>query len=484
MKVLFVASEGVPFIKSGGLGDVIGALPKALRKHDIDVRVIIPLYRDISKDYKDNMSFLKSIVVKLAWRNQYCGIFQTEYEGVKFYFIDNEYYFKRDRLYGYGDDAERYAFFSKSVLDILPEIDFRPDIIHCHDWHAGLVSVFLKTHYKYSEFHKNILTLFTIHNLHYQGIFSKEILKNILDLDDEYLTIDTLEYYGDINCMKGGVIFSDILNTVSKSYAEEIKYPYFGEGLDGILRKRFNDLKGIVNGIDYDMYNPKTDPYIYKNYDSNNLDFKNQNKINLQRELELNVNGSKPIVGIVSRLVSGKGMDLIAHILEELLCSTDIQIVVLGTGEAKYEDVFKSMSYRFPERVSANITFHDQLAHKIYAGSDILLMPSRFEPCGLSQLIALRYGTIPVVRETGGLKDTVYSFNENTMEGNGFAFKNYNAHDMLFTLKRAISIYEKKDIWTNLVKRAMGCDYSWNNSAKEYIELYMYLINNRGGCLC
>ncbi|AFS77673.1 glycogen synthase GlgA [Gottschalkia acidurici 9a] len=472
MKVLIVASESVPFIKTGGLADVIGSLPKALKDKNIDVRVMLPLYKDIIFKYGEKLKYKTNKNVQLSWRSQYCGIFEMEYDGVIFYFIDNEYYFKRDGVYGYYDDAERFAFYSKAVLDVLPILDFKPDILHCHDWHTGLVSVFLKTHYMHNDFYKNMKTLFTIHNLHYQGVFSKDILRDILDLGEENFTIETLEYSGAVNCMKGGIVFSDLISTVSKTYAKEITYPYFGEGLDGILRKREGDLRGIVNGIDEKLYDPQNDPYIYHNYNLETIENKVKNKLKLQEELSLNLNENTPIISIVSRLVDIKGMDLVIHVIEEIMNTLDVQIVILGTGDKVYEDTFKYMEYKYSGRISANIMFNNELANKVYASSDMLLMPSRLEPCGLSQLIALRYGTIPIVRETGGLNDTVKFFNKATGEGNGFTFKNFNAHDMLFTIKKAIDTYRNEDMWNKIISNAMKEDYSWDNSALEYIELY------------
>lgn len=473
MNILFAASEGVPFIKTGGLADVIGSLPKALKKYGLDVRVMLPKHGGIQESFKEKMTTRQVINVPLSWRNQYCGIQEMEYDGVHFYFIDNEYYFKREGLYGYNDDPERYAFFSKAVLESLPHLGFKPHILHCHDWHTGLVSVFLKAHYGGNPFYSDIKTVFTIHNLHYQGVFSKSILGDILGLGDEYFNIDGLEYYGSVNCLKGGLVFSDKLTTVSKTYADEIKYPYFGEGLDGILRKRQCDLTGILNGIDYDEYNPYTDRLIYAVYE-NGAENKKENKIRLQQELGL-PQRDVPLMGMVTRLVDSKGLDLVNCVLNEIL-DMDVQMVVLGTGEKKYEDMFKYYAYRYCDKMSANIRFDNTLAHRIYAASDLFLMPSRFEPCGLGQIIALRYGSLPIVRETGGLKDTVVPYNEYTEEGNGFSFTNYNAHDMLYTIRRAVGFYYDKDKWNRIVKNAMDSNFSWERSAGEYEKLYRSMI--------
>lgn len=479
MKVLFVAAEGVPFIKSGGLADVIGSLPKALKEKDVNVKVILPLYKEITEKYGDKLKYKTNINIRLAWRNKYCGVFKMKHEGVSFYFIDNEYYFNRDGIYGYFDDAERFAFFSKASLEILKVIDYKPDVIHLHDWHTAFASVFLKSHFLYDDYYKDMKTLFTIHNLHYQGVFSKEILGNILDIGEEHFTNESLEYHGAVNSMKGGLFYSDKISTVSKTYAKEITYSYFGEGLDGVLRKRERDLTGIINGIDEKEYNPADDEYIYKEYSYKNIENKLENKIKLQEELNLEVNKEIPMIAIVSRLVAIKGIDLIMHIMEEMLDTLDVQVVVLGTGDKKYEDGFKYFENKYKGKLSANIKFNNELAHKIYAGADMFLMPSQLEPCGLSQLISMRYGTIPIVRETGGLKDTVKYYSKETNEGNGFTFNTFNAHDMFFTIKKAIEAYQDKNVWKKIVKNAMKADYSWDKSADEYIEIYKDLIKER-----
>ena len=475
MKVLFVASEAVPFIKSGGLADVIGSLPQALKKKKLDVRVILPLYKEISSKYDKELKFKTNINVRVGWRNKYCGVFEMKKDGVIFYFIDNEYYFNRDGLYGYFDDGERFAFFSKAALEILPSIDYKPDVVHLHDWHTALGSVFLKSHFLDNEYYKDMKTLFTIHNLHYQGIFPKSILENLLGLGEEHFTFDSLEYNGAVNSMKGGLLYSDKLSTVSKTYAKEITYPYFGEGLDGVLRKRQEDLTGIINGIDEVEYNSEKNKHIYKEYSYKKIEDKLKNKVRLQEELKLEVDENIPIIAIVSRLVAIKGMDLIMHVMEELLNTVDVQVVVLGTGDKKYEDGFKYFEGKYKHRVSANIAFSSEMAHKIYASADMFLMPSQLEPCGLSQLISLRYGTIPIVREIGGLSDTISYFNKQTGEGNGFTFKTFNAHDMLFTIKDAVEMYHDKKNWKKIIVNAMTGDYSWDKSADEYIKIYKEL---------
>ncbi|WP_425059567.1 Glycogen synthase [Sporomusa carbonis] len=471
IKVLFVASEAAPFAKTGGLGEVIGSLPKELKKQGVDVRVILPKYSSITAEFTAQMTKKAALTVPVGWRRQYCGLYELEYQGITWYFIDNEYYFKRENLYGYYDEAERFAYFCRAVLKALPQLDFTPDIIHCHDWQTGPLAAMLKAQYRIRDEYSNIKTVFTIHNLMYQGIFPGDILGDLLGLPSSMFTADGLEFYGQVNFLKGGLAFCDSITTVSKSYAQEIQQPYFGEKLEGMLRKRHTDICGIINGIDYDVYNPTTDPDIYTNYTWRGTVKRLDNKLKLQAELRLPVGKHIPLIAIVSRLVSSKGLDLIAHVMEELL-ALDVQLVVLGTGEGQFESLFANAARRHPDKVSANITFSESLAHKIYAGSDLFLMPSRFEPCGIGQLIALRYGSIPVVREVGGLRDTIRPFNPETGEGTGFTFINYNAHDMLYAIEQAVSLYRSRGVWAKLVKNAMRADNSWRRSAAEYRDLY------------
>lgn len=465
------ASEASPYAKTGGLADVLGSLPSALIGQGADVRVIMPKYGTIPENLRGEITHLCHIYVDLGWRHQYCGIEQAQYHGVTYYFIDNEFYYKRDSLYGYGDDCERYAFFCKAVLAALPLLDFTPDILHCHDWQAGMIPVLLEAHYHNIEGYEGIATVFTIHNLRYQGIHGIESFKEWFDLEDSYFTNDKIEFYDAASFMKGGLTYSGKLTTVSETYVQEIKNPFYGEHMEGLLSARQSDLYGIVNGIDYEEFNPKKDTFIYQTFSKSNLTGKAVNKAALQRDLKLTVNEDIPMIGLISRLVDQKGLDLIACVLEEIL-SEEVQLVILGTGDKIYEELFKAASLRYPGKVSANIRFDNGLAHKIYAASDLFLMPSLFEPCGLGQLISLRYGTLPIVRETGGLKDTVVSYQEETKEGNGFSFTNYNAHDMLYTIKRAIDIYHRKTLRNKLIKTAMSCDYSWQSSAGKYLELY------------
>lgn len=471
LKVLMIASEATPFAKSGGLADVLGSLPAALLKQGVDARVIMPKYGTIPSALKDRIFHKHTIYVKVGWKNQYCGIEQAEYNGVTFYFIDNEYYFKREGLYGYYDEAERFAFFCRAVLEAIPFLDFTPAVLHCHDWQAGMVPVLLEAQYRHLDAYRDISTMFTIHNLKYQGEFTIPTFREMFGLGEEYFTPDKLEFYGNASFLKGGLVYSHVLTTVSSTYAEEIQNFFYGERLEGLLRARRSSLHGIVNGIDYEEYNPETDRYLYQNFNAENLAAKEENKTALQHELGLPVNKETPIIGLISRLVDQKGLDLVACVLEEILAE-DIQLLVLGTGDHQYEQMFREAAFRHPDKVSANILFDNALAHKIYAASDLFLMPSLFEPCGLGQLISLRYGTLPIVRETGGLKDTVLSYNEITGEGNGFSFTNYNAHDMLYTIRRALKFYKDKEIWINLQRAAMSGDYSWQSSAAKYIDLY------------
>ncbi|SMD13755.1 glycogen synthase GlgA [Sporomusa malonica] len=471
VKVLFVAGEAAPFIKTGGLGDVVASLPKELRQQGIDARIIIPKYGAISEKIKNRMTTKTAFRVPMSWRLQYCGLEELEHDGVPFYFIDNEYYFKRAGIYGHYDDAERYAFFSRAVLEALPYMNFQPQIIHCHDWHSGMVSVFLTAHYRSNPFYQRIRTLFTIHNLKYQGVFSKEIMVNLLDLGWEYFTPSGVEFYDQVNFMKGGLIFSDLLNTVSPTYAHEIQHAYFGEKLEGVLANRRLDLSGIVNGIDYTNYNPAVDPSLFVNYDWQTRARKNKNKVELQKMLGLTVAADKPLLFMNSRLIEAKGLDLVLRVLNEILAS-DAQMVILGQGDEHYHHTLWHAAWLHHDRLAAIIPYREDISRKAYAASDLFLMPSRYEPCGIGQLIAMRYGSLPVVRETGGLNDTVLSYNENTGQGNGFSFTNYNAHDLLATIRRAISFYHNKEVWNKLTARVMRTDNSWRVSAGKYRELY------------
>ena len=481
LKVLFAASEAMPFVKTGGLGEVIGTLPTEMKRQGMDVRVILPKYQKIPIRFKEKMKLQAEIKVSVGWRQQYCGISYLDYNGVPCYFIDNQQYFERPGLYGYYDDGERFAFFCRAILEVLPYLDFFPDILHCHDWQTGMVSALLKAHYCHRPEYQKLRTVFTVHNLRYQGIFPKEILPDLLGLDWSYFTIDGVEFYDKVNFMKSGLAFSDKISTVSETYAREIQQSFFGEKLDGLLRKRRDDLTGIINGIDYDIYNPAQDKNIVIQYDRKTLEGKKRNKSELQKRLGLPVR-DVPMAAIVSRLVDAKGIDLVGRILGEILSIEDMQLVIMGTGEERYQHLFQLAGWLHPDKISANIYFDEPLAHWIYAGADILLMPSLYEPCGISQLIAMRYGTIPLVRETGGLKDTVQPYNQFTGKGNGFSFANYNAHDMMYTLRMALAVYrENIEVWEKIMKNAMTSEYSWQQSARRYQLLYSKLYLETGG---
>lgn len=472
LKVLFVASEAVPFSKTGGLADVAYALPKALRNLEVDARIMISKNFNLMPEIEEKLELLTHFEVEVGWRKQYVGIETVEYEGIPYYFVDNEYYFKRNNLYGYYDDGERYSYFSKAVLESIKYINFIPDIIHVNDWHTGIIPLLLQESYGHYEKYKDIKTVLTIHNLKYQGVFGQEVLGDLLNLGGHYRTDSRIEFYGDVNYLKGGIHFANAITTVSETYAQEIGYEFFGERLDGDLRSNSAKLKGIVNGIDYDQYNPKTDPLIYKNYDGRSLKSKKDNKTYIQEKLKLPIQPDVPMIGMVTRIVDMKGFDLIEHVFHEIL-SQDVQMVVLGTGSTHYENMLKYFASIYPNKLRVMLEFNNQMAHQIYASSDMYLMPSLFEPCGLSQLIAMRYGTIPIVRETGGLKDTVGPYNQFTGEGTGFTFKNYNAHEMLFQIQEALKLYySEAETWKNMVKRAIKVDSSWKKSAKIYKKLY------------
>ncbi|MBQ8303768.1 MAG: glycogen synthase GlgA [Clostridia bacterium] len=471
MKVLFAASEALPFAMSGGLADVAGALPKALRKRVIGCRVVMPLYETVSEELRSQMRFITSITVPVAWRRQYCGIFEAKVGSVTYYLLDNQYYFKRPNLYGYYDDAERYAFFSRAVLEILPYIDFKPDIIHCNDWQTGMVPVYLNMFYKFDPFYADIKTVFTIHNIQYQGKYGHDLLEDVLGLPKE--NSDVVDYDGCVNIMKGAIMCCDKITTVSPTYSKEILDPYYSHGLDYVLKDKQDRLTGIVNGIDVDVYNPETDAMIFKNFSASDMSGKAVNKAELQKALKLPQRADVPLIGIVSRLVEHKGFDLVKAVFEELL-QEDVQFAILGSGEWTYETFFYEMSKKYPEKVGLKLGFVPDLAHKIYAGADIFLMPSKSEPCGLAQMVALRYGTIPIVRETGGLNDTIKDSGDGV--GNGFTFKNYNAHEMKDTILRAVDGYKNKEGWGILKNRAVSCDNSWNASAGSYISLYKELL--------
>ena len=472
MNVLFVVSECVPFAKSGGLADVAGSLPKELKKLGHEVRVLLPKYGTIPAHFFDSAKRIAEFEVQLSWRRQYCGIYELEYDGVIYYFMDNEYYFHRPKLYEQFDDGERFAYFCKAAVETLYHIPFLPDIIHTHDWHTGMIPFLLKTQHQHTKL-AHVKNVFTIHNLMFQGIYEKAFLGDVLGVHYDYF--NQVEFDGCVNFMKTALTYSDAITTVSPTYKEEIKTAYFGERLEGILQSRNQDLYGIVNGIDHDLYNPKNDQALASLFSANNLAGKKINKKKLQEYFNLPVDEDKPVIAVVSRLTKQKGFDLVRAVFHEIM-QQDVQFILLGTGDPEFEHFFGYSAQWYPDKCRVHIGFNEDLAHQIYAGADLFLMPSKFEPCGLSQLIAMRYGTLPIVRETGGLRDTVQPYNEYTGDGNGFSFTNFNAHDMLYTIQRALSFYEKPDVWKRIVKNSMEKDYSWARSAIEYERLYTDLI--------
>ena len=480
-KILFAASECVPFIKTGGLADVCGALPKTFDKKEWDIRVVIPNYTCIPWDFRSQFSYVTHFYMSCGSyiRDKYVGVLEYELDGITYYFIDNEEYFNCQVPYGdIRYDIEKFCFFDKAVLSMLPLIGFQPDIVHCHDWQTGLIPVFLKNEFMGDPFFWNMKSILTIHNLKFQGVWDIETLEGCTGFPKDLFTPDKLEYKKNGNMLKGGLVYADYITTVSDSYAIEIQSPEYGEGLNGLLYARRLDMQGIVNGIDYDVYNPRTDGKLYVNYDASDFRKKKwQNKTKLQQELGLTVDKKKYMIGLISRLTDQKGLDLIRYVMDRV---TDefTQFVVIGTGDPQYENMFRSYAWKYGDRISANICYSDDLAHKLYAAADAFLMPSRFEPCGLTQLISFRYGTVPIVRETGGLRDTVKAYNEYENSGDGFSFRNYNGEEMLNIINYSKHIYfDKKKQWNQMVDRGMANDYSWNRSRGRYEEIYDYLIN-------
>ncbi len=476
MKVLFAASEGAPYIKTGGLGDVIQGLPVELAKNkENEIYLFLPFYESIKTNPNFDIEFVTDFSVPLSWRNQHCGLFKakSKQDNLQYYFIDNDYYFKRDGYYGYYDDGERFAFFSRAILEALLHMDFTPEIIHCHDWQTAMLPVYLKSSYCHMKRFADIKVIFTIHNIEYQGIFPHPFYDDVIALPPQYRQI--LDYNGCTNFMKGAIELSDKVTTVSKTYSQEIMHSYFAHGIEHCLRNNSEKLDGIVNGIDCDIFNAFKDKKIQFNYKPGQTNIKYKNKAYLQEKLGLNVDESIPVVSMITRLVSHKGLDLLEYIAHDLL-SRNIQLVILGTGDAKFEDLFKRLSWEYKGKVSANIMFNATLASEIYAGSDLFLMPSKSEPCGLSQLICMRYGTIPIVRETGGLVDTVPPIDLKTLKGTGFTFKLYNAHDMLGAIDRALEFYEDKTALKKVITSIMKYDCSWQKPTEEYQLMYKNLV--------
>ncbi len=463
MKILFVSSEVVPFAKTGGLADVAGSLPIFLEKLGLEVKIAMPKYKTIK------MQGPKGVTGK----------------NIEVLFVDNPKYFDRGQLYGdrfgdFTDNLERFAYFSRACLELLKKINYKPDVIHCNDWQSALIPVYLKTIFKNDPFYTGIKTMLTIHNLAYQGIFDRSQFPQT-GLGGDLFNIDGLEFYDKVNILKGGILFTDIITTVSPTYASEIQTQEFGYGLEGVLKKRSSDLRGILNGIDYETWDPKRDKNIAKTYDAYTSEDKNINKKDLQRSSGLKVDKNIPLIGIISRLADQKGFDLIADIIADML-KGNVQFIVLGTGDDKYQVLLEKIAKLYPKKTSVNLKFDAVLAKKIYAGSDMFLMPSRFEPCGLGQMICLRYGTIPVVRLTGGLSDTIKEYSPKTGEGNGFVFSSYESSELSAAINRALKLYKNKKAWSLLVKRAMGYDFSWESSARDYIKLYKKLAGSEARC--
>jgi len=472
MKVCFIAAEAAPFVKVGGLGDVIGSLPKALRELGVDARVILPLYSSIDRE-RFGLKYKAYQFVDLGWRHSYCGIFETEVDGVPCYFVDNEQYFNRDSIYGQIDDGERFAFFSKASLEILPALDFKPDVVNVNDWHTALSVIYLDVlKSREAEFYKDMKSVLSIHNIEFQGRFNPYEMGNLFGLENKYF--DALIYNGDVNLLKGAIQLADRVNTVSETYAREILDPYFSYGLDKILTVEQGKLRGILNGIDVDKFNPKTDPMIPVNYDLKTFEDKVQNKLAFQKEMDLEVNADIPLIGMVTRLTHQKGIDLILQASEEIL-KTGAQLVILGTGDAHYESALRSLEHYRHDRVRSILLFSNEMSAKIYAASDLFLMPSKTEPCGLSQLISMRYGTVPVVHRVGGLRDTVIPFTG--VEGNGFTFESFQAGDMMDAIYRAMTcFYQSPDEWKQIIKNNLQKDVSWEQSAKKYLDLYHEVV--------
>ena len=472
MKVCFIAAEAAPFVKVGGLGDVIGSLPKVLRQLGVDARVVLPLYSSIDRE-RFGLKYKAYQFVDLGWRHSYCGIFETEVDGVPCYFIDNEQYFNRDSIYGQIDDGERFAFFSKAALEILPALDFKPDVVNVNDWHTALSVIYLDVlKSREAEFYKDMKSVLSIHNIEFQGRFNPYEMGNLFGLENKYF--DALIYNGDLNLLKGAIQLADRVNTVSETYAREILDPYFSYGLDKILTVEQGKLRGILNGIDVDKFNPKTDPIIPVNYDLETFEDKVQNKLAFQKEMALEVNADIPLIGMVTRLTHQKGIDLILQASEEIL-RTGAQLVILGTGDAHYESALRSLEHYRHDRVRSILLFSNEMSAKIYAASDLFLMPSKTEPCGLSQLISMRYGTVPVVHRVGGLRDTVIPFTG--VEGNGFTFESFQAGDMMDAIYRAVTcFYQSPDEWKQIIKNNLQKDVSWEQSAKKYLDLYHEVV--------
>ncbi len=472
MKILYATSEAVPFCKTGGLADVAGSLPPSLAAEGAEVAVVLPLYQRVRERFGSELEFLCYDYVDLAWRHLYCGLFSLEKDGVTWYFLDNEQYFNRPDLYGYADDGERFAFFSRAVVRMLDHLKFWPEVLHCNDWQTAMVPVYLKDDGVREDRYRSIRTVLSIHNIEYQGRFNPYVLGDLFGLDAGWVKDGTLLMDGDLNLLKGAILCADAVNAVSPTYANELKMPYFAHRLDGIIRQCEYKLYGVLNGIDMDLYNPATDPRITTNYSLEHLAGKDEDKAALQKVMGLHQEPYTPILAVVSRLVSHKGLDLICEVLHDIM-GLPVQLVILGKGERKYEEFFHWAAQQYNGRMAVRLDYNEELSMAIYAGADLFLMPSKSEPCGLSQMIAMRYGTVPIVRETGGLKDTVQAYEAQWDSGNGFSFANYASGDMLYVIREAVYLYKDyPDVFSRLRKRAMDCDFSWARSAKEYLRIY------------
>ena len=472
MKVLYAASEAVPFCKTGGLADVAGSLPPALAAQGVETAVILPLYRLVKERFADQLTFLCYDYVNLAWRHAYCGLFSLKKDGVTWYFLDNEQYFGRPELYGCADDGERFGFFSRAVVKMLDHLDFWPDVIHCNDWQTALIPIYLKDDGVREERYRSVRTVLTIHNIEYQGRYDPYCLGGLFGLDRGWVDDGTLLLDGDLNLLKGAILTADAVNAVSPTYAQELKNPYFAHRMEGILTQCGYKLSGVLNGIDMKLYDPAADPRIAANYTAEDVSGKAADKAALQKALGLRPEPETPIIAMVSRLVTHKGLDLIREVMGDIM-ELPVQFVLLGSGDAAYEDFFRHAAERWPERMAIRLGYDEALSMAIYAGADLFLMPSRSEPCGLSQMIAMRYGTVPIVRETGGLKDTVQPYEAWRDAGTGFTFANYSSADMLHVLREAAYLYKDyPDAFARLRRRAMERDFSWNRSAGDYLKIY------------
>ena len=475
MKILFVAAEGAPFAKTGGLGDVIGALPKSLVKKGHEVAVILPYYDVVDAKFGDQVEDILYFYTNVGWRRQYVGVKKIVRDDVTFYFIDNQQYFYRGRVYGDWDDGERFAFFQLAALELMERVNFIPDILHVHDYHTAMIPFLLKEKYHWIQAYQGIKTVFTIHNIEFQGQFDAGMLGDLFGVGFERYADGTLRWNDCLNWMKAAVLYADRVTTVSPSYAKEIMTPEFGKGLDQIMRMESGKVSGIVNGIDTDLLNPETDKLIPHHFSVKDLTGKAENKAALQKRAGLPIRADVPLIGIVSRLTDQKGFDLVVDELHNIL-QNDVQIVLLGTGYYQYEEAFSWYASQYPEKLSANITFDLELAQQIYAACDIFLMPSAFEPCGLSQMMAMRYGTLPLVSEVGGLRDTVEPYNEFDKSGTGFSFSNFSGYWMTKTLEKALDVYSNHPAdWKILQENAMTRDFSWDTASQQYVELYKTL---------